>query len=249
MREGIYMKSRLQIRHLTMGLAFILAFSAPLFASSKTFKNAYITFELPEKWKCNLDQTEWVCRSEDPVESKEAIIILTAKEVGPTDSFPLYESHLTNPISVQTKGGRTLTSKPQYKPKTDKFNDQQWIDGLHLESEVENFFTRYLATIKDRIAVLVTFSAHKLHYSKYSADFMKAIQSMRIHATRDLLAQSNSGIRPGGEMLGGSIQNAIPSDLVDQSMGVRKKSRNKMILVGVGVLALAAIAFLLLRKK
>jgi hypothetical protein len=50
-------------------------------------------------------------------------------------------------------------------------------------------------------------------------------------------------------MLGGSIQNAIPSDLVDQSMGARKKTRNKMILVGAGVLALAALAFLLLRKK
>ncbi|MGZ3690138.1 MAG: hypothetical protein ACXVAX_01460, partial [Pseudobdellovibrio sp.] len=71
-------------------------------AQSRTFKNAYISFDMQDNWKCNLEQTEWVCRSEDPQEAKEAVIILTAKEKGPTDSFPQYESHMNEPITTMT---------------------------------------------------------------------------------------------------------------------------------------------------
>ena len=56
----------------------------PLFiynsAQARSFKNAYISFEIQDNWKCKTEQSEWVCRSEDPQESKEAVIILTAKE-------------------------------------------------------------------------------------------------------------------------------------------------------------------------
>ncbi|MGZ3747364.1 MAG: hypothetical protein ACXWRE_08345, partial [Pseudobdellovibrionaceae bacterium] len=130
-------------------------------AHAKVFRNAYISFELPPSWNCNLEQTEWVCRSESSKEAKEAIIILTAKEVGPTDSPQLYEAHLNSPIALNLKTGGTAESKVVYKAKTVQINDQPWIDGLHMSSEVANYFTRYLATIKGHIAVLVTFSAHK----------------------------------------------------------------------------------------
>ena len=46
------------------------------------------------------------------------------------------------------------------------------MDGFHKSSEIQNYLTRYLATTKDRIAVLITFSAHTLYYSKYSQDFL-----------------------------------------------------------------------------
>ena len=73
-------------------------------ANAKIFRNAYISFEMPESWNCNLEQTEWVCRSEQGKEAKEAIIILTAKEVGPTDSLALYEGHLNTPMALQLRG-------------------------------------------------------------------------------------------------------------------------------------------------
>lgn len=47
-------------------------------AEAKVFRNAYVAFELPDTWNCNLEHTEWVCRSQNDKESKEAIIILTA---------------------------------------------------------------------------------------------------------------------------------------------------------------------------
>ena len=231
-------------------LAFILlSFSA----HAKVFRNAYIAFEMPETWKCNLEQTEWVCRSEQNKESKEAIIILTAKEVGPTDSFPLYEAHLNTPIAVATRGGAVGgDSKIVYKSKNVQINDQTWIDSLHLGSEIPNYFTRYLATIKDKIAILVTFSAHKQYYTKYSQDFFKAVMSLRVIASKNLLAKPELGpIRPGSETLGGPIGSAMPADMLQEDDAPKKSGSKKVILLG-GAAILAAIGigiFLRARRK
>lgn len=224
----------------------LLSFSA----HAKVFRNAYIAFEMPETWKCNLEQTEWVCRSEQTKESKEAIIILTAKEVGPTDTFSLYESHLNSPIAVSSRGGGMGQSKIVYKSKNVQVNDQTWIDSLHLGSEVPNYFTRYLATIKDKIAILVTFSAHKQYYTKYSQDFFKAVMSLRVIASKNLLAKPDLGpIRPGSETLGAPIGSAMPADMMQgEGMDGAKKS-NKSLYLG-GALLLAAVgAFLFLRAR
>lgn len=229
-------------------LTMILATST---ANAKVFRNAYISFEMPESWNCNLEQTEWVCRSEQSKESKEAIIILTAKEVGPTDSIPLYESHLNEPMAIQLRGGEVSQSKVQYKAKQVSINDQLWIDGLHLGSEVPNYFTRYLATIKEKIAILITFSAHKDFYTKYSADFFKAVQSLRVIAAKNLLAGRDTGIRPGSETLGGPIGAAIPGDMMgaDELAGKKKGGMNVKILGGALLLAVIGIYLLIKRKK
>lgn len=216
-------------------------------AHAKVFRNAYIAFEMPESWKCNLEQTEWVCRSEQSKESKEAIIILTAKEVGPTDTFPLYESHLNSPIAINVKGA-AQESKIVYKAKTVQINDQNWIDSLHLGSEVPNYFTRYLATIKDKIAILVTFSAHKQFYTKYSQDFFKAVMSLRVIATKNLAARPDLGpIRPGSETLGAPIGSAMPADMYQAEN--TEKGGNKNLLLGGAVLLAALGAFIFLRAR
>lgn len=225
----------------------LLSFSA----HAKVFRNAYIAFEMPETWKCNLEQTEWVCRSEQTKESKEAIIILTAKEVGPTDTFALYESHLNSPIALSGKNG-SGESKIVYKAKSVQINDQTWIDSLHLGSEVGNYFTRYLATIKDKIAILVTFSAHKQYYTKYSQDFFKAVMSLRVIASKNLSMRPDLGpIRPGSETLGGPISSAMPSDMLQgDGMEEGKGSNKTTLLLGALILAaLGAVIYLRAKKK
>lgn len=228
-----------------------LLLTAIIFASinseAKIFRNAYISFEMPEDWKCNLEQTEWICRSEDPKKAKEAIIILTAKEVGMKDSLSEYENHLNTPATLPTTGEK---SEVQYKSKSVQINDQTWIDGLHLSSEVPSYFTRYMATIKDKIAVLVTFSAHKNFYPQYSQDFFKTINSLRVIATKNLLSQQDiGGIRPGSEMLGPGSQN-MPGDLLleDESLNKKKKS-NKLLYIGLGLVIAALGFFLYLKSK
>jgi len=230
-----------------------IAFLSILFTTSvqaKTFRNAYISFELPPNWNCSLEQTEWVCRSESNKESKEAIIILTAKEVGPTDSIQLYEQHLNTPITLNLKAGGAAPSKIVYKSKTVQINDQPWIDGLHLGSEVQNYFTRYLASIKGRIAVLVTFSAHKQYYTKYSQDFFKAVMSLRVIETKNLGNNPDQGpIRPGGGTLGpGSFQNAMPLDMVNPDENAGKGS-NKTMLLAIALILAAAGAYIFIKKR
>lgn len=233
--------------NLSMLFLFLLLIGS-VDAQSRTFKNAYISFEMQDNWKCNLEQTEWVCRAEDAQEAKEAVIILTAKEKGPTDSYPIYENHMNNPINTVTKTGTPLTSLVKYKAQSQKINDQSWLDGLHQDSEVQNYFTRYLATIKDQIAILVTFSAHNSHYAKHSPNFDKTIRSLRVIATKDLLSRPDLGPLAGaGDILGSGIGQAMPSDLLasDEGANSGKKSifKNEMFL-GFALFILAILIYI-----
>lgn len=164
-------------------------------AHAKRFRNAYLSFELPPNWNCKLEGSEWVCENEFSGKTKEAIIILTAKEVGPTDTLAAYLQNLQTPRNLPGRAGQTVKSQVIH-VKERMIANQMWVDGMHLGSEVGPYFTRYLATIKERIAILVTFSAHKEHFTKYSGDFMKAVDSMRVVATKDSFGNRDGG--PGG---------------------------------------------------
>lgn len=238
----------LRIRVLPI-LTLFFAFTQPLLSEARTFKNAYISFEMPDTWNCRLEQTEWVCRSENPQESKEAVIILTAKEKGPTDTFALYEAHMNSSVTTTTKAGQTLVSRVVYKAQQNRYNDQPWLDGMHQDSEVKSYFTRYLATIKDQIAILVTFSAHNKVYAKYSTHFTNTIRSLRVIASKDLLSRPDLGpIGKPGEVLGPGMGTGMPADLISDEGGSgsdSKKSlfKNEMFL-GFIILILAALGYI-----
>lgn len=228
-----------------------LILTLSLSSTAKVFRNAYIAFEMPDSWSCKLEHTEWVCRSEQSKESREAIIILTAKEVGPTDSIALYEAHLDKAIPAQYKGGETALSKKIYKPKTVSIMDQQWIDGLHLGSEVKNYYTRYLATIKDRIAILVTFSAHQQHYARYANDFFNTIKSLKVIATKDLLSKPDlSQVRGAGDSFGSGISSAFPTDMQDPNTTVEDGGSDSTLYIVMAVLlAIVAAVYYMIKKR
>lgn len=179
-------------------------------AHAKRFRNAYVSFELPPNWNCKLEGSEWVCENDFAQRTKEAIIILTAKEVGPTDTMPAYLAHLQTPRSIPGRGGQPMKSQIIH-VKERMIGNHMWVDGMHLGSEVGPYFTRYLASIKDRISILVTFSAHKEHYTKYSADFIKAVESLRVVATKDTLGERAGGPSRSGETIGAPIGQNLPS--------------------------------------
>lgn len=220
-------------------------------ANANSFRNSYIAFEMPDRWKCALEQTEWVCRSGDTKESREAIIILTAKEVGPTDTFELYEQHLNNPISTTSKSGTTVKSVSQYKAKKVLVNDQTWIDGLHLGSEVQSYFTRYLATIKDKIAILITFSAHQNYYAKYSHEFFDSVKSLRVIANKNLIAKPELGpIRPGGEVIGAPIGSIMQGQGLTAGESEEEPKSNRMgTYIGIALIIGAIGIYLFLKSK
>lgn len=222
---------------------------------AKLFKNSYVQFELPANWDCELEGTEWVCINKfvkKNNEKREAIIILTAKEKGPSDSLTLYEGHLkTERNLVNAKGQKYKSQIKNVRPR--KISMQDWMDGIHLGSEVQEYYTRYLATVKGQIAVLVTFSAHKDHYAKYAQDFMKAIQSLRIIASDDILAGSGGALRKREDDLyalpiGATLDE---SELGDESMYAESGDGGKTatrILIGLLLVAAGGAGFYMLQK-
>lgn len=234
-----------------VGVGALLALQ-PSTAEAKIFRNAYVSFELPDKWDCVLEQTEWVCRTNNSTaDNREAVIILTAKEVGPSDGLPLYEQHLKTPRTVANRTGQPLQSQV-LKVEQRRIAAHPWVDGMHLASEVPNYYTRYLATTKDKIAILVTFSAHKLHYTKYSSDFFRAIESLRVVASKGLLSgQGAGGGGIGSELLGVGAQGGGFADLEslpEEGSGEGGFSDMATSILGLALLIGAVGAYMLMKK-
>ena len=233
--------------------------SSPLVSQAKTFRNAYVSFELPDAWNCKLEHTDWVCRSEIEKQSREAIIILTAKEVGPTDSLEQYMNHLAQAQPTAYKGAGSSVSRVIYKPKKVQVNDQTWVDGLHLGSEVPNYFTRYLATVKDRIAILVTLSAQKDFYTQYSPQFFKAVESLRVIATANI---NRNEVGPAGGGSAGVLGNASLPGLIEgggevgagqmeaaPTSGGGGSSMLPMLFIGLAVLLAGAAGYIYYKSR
>ena len=236
-------------------LIFALIFCGT--AHAKRFRNAYVSFELPPNWNCKLEGSEWVCENDFAGKTKEAIIILTAKEVGPTDTLAAYLAHLQTPRTIPGHGGAPLKSQIIH-VKERMIGNQMWIDGMHLGSEVGPYFTRYLATIKNKISILVTFSAHKEHYTKYSGDFIKAVESLRVVAGPDTMGEhggsGDSAMKGLGGIIGQSGQGptpydpnaALPEEMNNQSKGSKYGS---WLLIALGLAGVGGFFYLKKQKE
>jgi hypothetical protein len=151
----------------------------PLQVQAKTFANQFIEFQLPEKWECQLDGTEWVCQSTDEQKKRDAIIVLAAKiKKAGMDELSVYKAHLEKPQTYNSLSGESITSEPRYVKELD-ITGKPWIDSLHLQSEIPDFYTRYLATVEADLGILVTFSVRKDKYEEYAADIENMTKSMR----------------------------------------------------------------------
>lgn len=146
---------------------------------AKTFSSKYAQFELPSGWECALEGSEYVCQSENADRKKESIIILAAKIRGEQDSLDEYMAYLKKAKEYNLPGGKKQVSEPK-NVNMNKINGHDWVDALHLASEVPGFYTRYLATVKEDLGVAVTFSVTKDLYSAYLPVIDKLIQTLRV---------------------------------------------------------------------
>jgi len=227
-------------------LCFVLLFS--MGAQAKRFTNQYTEFELPNGWQCAIEGSEWVCQSENKDRRKEAIIILAAKIRGPQDNLAQYQAYLKKGKTYQLPGGKMQRSEPKY-TKSKPINNQQWVDALHLASEVPGFYTRYLATVKEDLGVAVTFSVTKDLYNAYQGVFDNVVASLRVfRQKKQKLALSN---RKDGAT--GSFEDTtfVPEGENFNIGANKKKKRKSSDEGGDGVLLYAGlgIAALLVLKK
>lgn len=169
-------------------------------AHAAKFANQFIEFELPAQWQCNLEGAEWVCQSLNDQNKRDAIIVLAAKLKGDQDSLDQYLAYLKNSKVYTSIKGQTVKSDPKY-AKNIQIGDQPWVDSLHLQSEIPGFYTRYIATVKNDIGVLVTYSINKDKYQAYQSQFENMVQTLKVFR------------KPGGINTGpqGNIFNPAPN--------------------------------------
>ena len=188
-------------------MRFLLPFFLIIFSfllPAKKFETSYVSFDLLNNWHCYPEGTEWICTSKlNRKKASEAMIILTAKQKGPMDSLAQYIKYLKSPRPNKTSRGKSFQSKV-FHAKQRQINKHMWVDGFHQGSEMPLYYTRYLVTVRDKMAVLVSYSAHKNHYKKYAADFASSINSLR-------LKNISSGLSLGqrGSMGMGSVQDHL----------------------------------------
>jgi hypothetical protein len=139
------------------------------------FRNSYLWFELPAGWTCEIQETEFVC---DPPHVQgqpvSAIMILTAKIPGPDDGLVDYKRVLSDRAALLGQGALIKA------PTNVKIGETIWVDATLRGSEIPNYQTRYLATVKSGIAILYTFSAHLSVYSDLEGSAVLAISTLEV---------------------------------------------------------------------
>jgi len=236
-------------------LIFILVLSATSVSYGKRFSTSYVSFELLNNWHCYPEGTEWICSNKmNRKKATEAVIILTAKEKGPADNLPQYLKHLKTPREVLSKGGK-LKSKV-FHTKQRQINNHLWVDGFHQGSEVPSYYSRYLITTKDKMAVLVTYSAHKDQYQKYASDFAKSISSLRLHNTGKFSGLGGKGRTMGAgsfeDLLGGMIdpdEELAEGEEGEDSVGGLADLLSNPIALAVAIGGAGLLSYLLFKRR
>ncbi len=234
---------------------FVTFFSVQSFAGR--WANQFVEFELPQNWLCLLEGAEWVCQSQDADRKKEAIIILAAKIQGDQDTLDQYLTYLKNPKAYTTPQGKNVTSQVRY-AQNKTIQNHAWVDSLHIESEIPGFYTRYVATIKDGIGILVTYSVNKNKYSDYQGQFDTLVESLKAFRREGGLnaAPANSDLFKNVK-----VPTNITSDSVfpvtgggDDAPKKRKKSSLQALMddpmvFGGGMAVLALIVFTIIKRR
>ena len=230
-------------------LTFLWAYSAQAVIQC----TSYVCFDRPKTWTCRAEGVHLICHNKIKKLAKEAVIIAVAKETGRQDSVSQYISYLKNKKEFKTKKGKAINSKV-FHSKQRTLNRHLWADGFHLDSEIPNYYTRYLGSTKQGLAVLVTYTAHKKKWSKYSKDFNKSIQSLRFLNVEESLKKLRLARKGqlGRKGIRDYLEDVIGDGIIeDENKSFMKKHLDKIVggAVGAGVLLILILRFLLKRKR
>ncbi|MBN20679.1 MAG: hypothetical protein CL678_05260 [Bdellovibrionaceae bacterium] len=229
----------------------ILLFSQNLFAVK--FANQFVEFELPPAWTCTLEGAEWVCQSANKTKKRDAIIVLAAKLRGEQDSLDQYLAYLKKEKAYKSIQGKPVKSQKKYS-KTSSINAHAWVDSLHLESELPGFYTRYLATVKKDIAVLVTYSINKNKYQTYLNDFENMVKTLRVFRKSGMglnAASANSNLFKNTNIPSHISQGTVFPGMSPQGAedGFATKKPEDDSLIYLIILLVGLIGFVIWKKK
>ena len=232
---------------------FGLFLSSPLFG----FSTAYVSFEHPENWKCELAQGVWVCQSAKEVDRKESVVLSIATVATEWDTLDNFEEYLKQTRTTQDEQGKQFTSEVRYTRKRN-INGHVWVDALQFNSELPGFWSRYVATVhttpKAKLAILITYIVSDDRYKKLAPEFERMVSSLKPNDEIDLNVASKQGDL---NTLGADRIGPLQKDLIRDRLNIGKKkpevketpesggSWTPFVLLGVVV----AVAFFILKKR
>ena len=158
-------------------LILMLGFAGNLYATE--YSNSFLKFQIPDNWQCNLTSTVFICHSFGNLDAKKAVIVFTAKLKGPQDSLADYLQHLSSPLP-SADPRQHVTSRIISPPKEYLINGRTWVDAIHSSSELKGYFTRYLGTVTDRLAVMVSLSVRSSDYASIGPTIFKIADSLML---------------------------------------------------------------------
>lgn len=180
-------------------LAVAAALFVTLGASAKTFKTQFIKIDLPPNWDCRQEEIDWVCQPDNLAERSEAILVVVTKSVNEVDdTLDKYEEELKKERDMRDLLGNAYKSQIKYVRRRE-IQKWPWVDALHLGSEIPGFYTRYVASIREKVAGLLTYSIAESVYPKYAQLMDQMIDSAEIYFDPKAFAEAMQG---SGSLLG-----------------------------------------------
>jgi hypothetical protein len=143
------------------------------------FATSYFSFDLAPGWRCELEDTEYVCNPPGKAPFP-AIVIMAMKERNEKDRGDEYEAHLRQPQPIKLADGSSGLSEVKFVRRT-TIGGKEWIEALHIGSEVPNFHTYYMATTTSLLGILVTMSVHRHHTDAFVRQLTEMMRSLSVH--------------------------------------------------------------------
>ncbi len=219
-------------------------------AQAKLFQTQFMKFQLPPNWSCRQEELDWVCQPDNVAERSEVILLVVTKAVNDVDdNFVKYEQVLKTSRDMRDLLGNAYKSDVKYVKKRD-IKNWPWIDSLHFGSEIPGFYTRYVGSIKEKVAGLITYSIAETTYPKWSQVMEEVIDSAEIFFDPKAF---NEMMKSGpGSLLasrGNQKGHLAPSAESDASKNKSPNGGMDPAQIGGGLLLLAAVGYFLWKKK
>lgn len=188
---------------------------------------AYVTFDHPEGWRCELSQGVWICQSSVETDRKESVVMSIATMATEWDTLDNYEKYLKEPRQIQDDDGNAITSKVSYSRRRN-INGHMWVDSLQMNSELPGFWARYLVTThtagQTKLAILITYIVSEDKYKQMAPQFERMVSSLKPNAEFDLniASKQGDGPLPGSQKLG-----QLQKNILLNALNIKKKPDEK----------------------
>lgn len=170
----------MKTKFLILILSFLVA--PNLVWAEQEYKTSYLKFSSDILLNCvptKLGTT--ICVATTPEHKENILVTFGSKMPGAKDNFKDYKTHLKKEQTNRTPAGKEFKSKISFL-KESRIESVNWVDALHKGGEIENYFTRYLATVHNGVAVVFAVTIVEEKYKNYSLWLKKLVNSLRVLA-------------------------------------------------------------------